>query len=415
MPPVLGVRTSAAERELWMTSSHKNRFNLKILVILSIGHLVTDIYQGSLPALLPLLKENLSLSYTMAAAILMTANLASSVVQPFFGYLSDKKGKVFLLPLGCLCAGIGLSLLGIPNKYAIVLLLVTVSGLGVAAFHPEGYKTAHFFTGDKMATGMSVFTVGGNLGFALGPIISLSIVTWLGFDYLPLMVILSLVFVCLLSFSWGFISSAGRQATVEKAKSTHKAQEGVYFSLFLIIATVVMRSCAQIGLMTYIPFYYIDVLNGDPLYAAELVSVFLLGGVVGTIGGSLIADRTGHKRYLISSLFLSSVLFPLIFMTEGPMLFVALGVLGMVMISSFTVTIVMAQQLLPQNLGVASGLMVGFAIGTGGLGVTVLGVVADHYGVLVALQSIWLLPVVALLLSLAIRYPARTRSDGGPH
>lgn len=397
-----------------MNSSHENKFNLKILVILSVGHLVTDIYQGSLPALLPLLKEKLLLSYTMAASILMVANLASSVVQPFFGYLSDKKGKVFLLPLGCLCAGIGLSLLGIPDRYLIVLLLVIISGLGVAAFHPEGYKTAHFFTGDKMATGMSVFTVGGNLGFALGPIISLYIVTWLGFDYLPVMVILSLVFVSLLSFSWGFISSAG-QATVEKAKSTEEAQEGVYFSLFLIIATVVMRSWAQIGLMTYIPFYYIDVLKGDPLYAAKLVSVFLLGGVVGTIGGSLIADRTGHKRYLISSLFLSCVLFPLIFMAKGPMLFVALGVLGMVMISSFTVTIVMAQQLLPQNLGVASGLMVGFAIGTGGIGVTILGVIADHYGVLVALQSIWLLPVAALLLSLSIRYPERTRSNRGSH
>jgi len=392
-----------------MAPFHENKFNLKILLILSVGHLVTDIYQGALPALLPFLKEKLLLSYAMTGAIMMAANLTSSVVQPLFGYWSDRKGRVFLLPLGCLTAGIGLSLLGIPDKYAVVLLLVIISGLGVAAFHPEGYKTANFFTGDKMATGMSVFSVGGNLGFALGPIISLSIVTWLNFDYLPVMVIFSLVFVSILSYEWGSISSA-TQVSVEKAKSTEEVRKGVYFSLFLIIATVIMRSWTQIGLMTYIPFYYIDILKGEPLYAGKLVSIFLLGGVAGTIGGSVIADRIGHKPYLIASMLWSSVLFPLIFMTQGVMLFVALGVLGIVLISSFTVTIVMAQQLLPRNLGIASGLMVGFAIGTGGIGVTILGIIADHYGVPLALKSIWLLPVAGFLLSLPIRYPVRRRS-----
>ncbi len=165
-----------------------------------------------------------------------------------------------------------------------------------------------------------------------------------------------------------------------------------------------MRSWTQIGLMTYIPFYYIDILKGEPLYAGKLVSALLLGGVVGTIAGSIIADRIGHKRYLILSMALTSLLFPLIFVAHGFMLFITLGVFGMVLISTFTVTIVMAQQLLPRNLGIASGLMVGFAIGTGGLGVTILGVIADHFGVLNALKSIMVLPVAGLLLCLPIRY-----------
>jgi len=402
----LAVDTARQELSMNSDSSRENKFNLKILLILSLGHLVTDIYQGSLPALLPLLKERLLLSYAMTGVIMMAANLTSSVVQPLFGYLSDRKEKVFLLPLGCLCAGIGLSLVGVPDHYTIVLFLVIVSGLGVAAFHPEGYKTANFFTGDKMATGMSVFSVGGNLGFALGPIISLSVVTWLGFDYLPVMAVFSLVFICLLAHQWGAIS-VGQQATAQKARGAEPVKRGVYFSLFLIIATVIMRSWTQIGLMTYIPFYYIDVLKGEPLYAGKLVSVFLLGGVAGTIGGSIIADRVGHKPYLIASLLFSSIVFPVILMAKGLMLFIALGFLGMVLISSFTVTIVMAQQLLPHNLGIASGLMVGFAIGTGGIGVTILGIIADHFGVLTALESIWLLPVAGLLLSLPIHYPVR--------
>ncbi|MEJ2226422.1 MAG: MFS transporter, partial [Syntrophobacterales bacterium] len=148
------------------TSSRPTTFNLKILLILSFGHVVTDIYQGALPAILPFLKTKLSLSYTMAGVVLMAANLTSSIVQPLFGHFSDKKEIALLLPLGCLFAGLGLSLVSLPNSFGLLLLLVVVSGLGVAAYHPEGFKTASFFTGEKPATGMSVFSVGGNLGMA---------------------------------------------------------------------------------------------------------------------------------------------------------------------------------------------------------------------------------------------------------
>lgn len=189
-----------------MNPSHNKSFNLQILLILALGHLVTDIYQGALPAVLPFLKTKLAISYTMAGVIMMAANFTSSVVQPVFGYLSDKKEKMFLLPLGSFLAGAGMCLVSVPDNYLLVLFLVVVSGLGVAAYHPEGYKTAYFFTGDNVATGMSVFSVGGNLGFALGPIISLSIITYLGFGYFPLMVIFSLIFLSLLLYAWNSLA-----------------------------------------------------------------------------------------------------------------------------------------------------------------------------------------------------------------
>jgi FSR family fosmidomycin resistance protein-like MFS transporter len=389
-----------------MNVSSDTKFNLKVLLLLSLGHLVTDIYQGALPAILPILKAKLSLSYTLAGVILMAANVTSSVIQPLFGYLSDKKEKGFLLPLGCLFAGIGVALLSVPDNYLSVLLLVVISGLGVASFHPEGYKTAHFFTGDKMATGMSVFSVGGNLGFALGPIISISIITYLGFNFLPLMVTFALIFVSLVLYSWSSLAQQ-KPTSLTKAEGPESVPRSTYISLFLVIGAVIMRSWTQMGLMTYIPFYYN--LKGEPLYAGKLVSVLLLGGVVGTILGSMVADRIGHKRYLIFSMFLASLIFPLVFVAKGVLLFVVLGVFGAVLISTFTVTIVMAQQLLPHNLGIASGLMVGFAIGTGGLGVTILGVIADHFGPEIALQSIIVLPVAGLLLSLPIKYPGKKR------
>ncbi len=339
----------------------------------------------------------------------MAGNLTSSVIQPLFGYWSDQREKMFLLPTGCVLAGVGLSLLSIPADFMLVLLLVIVSGLGVASFHPEGYKTAHFFTGDKMAAGMSVFSVGGNLGFALGPIISLFIITRYGFDCLPVMVVFSLMFVSLLIYSRNSIEPTTSAQTGTRKGLQENAPKGAYAALFFIIGTVVMRSWAQMGLMAYIPFYYIDYLKGEPIYAGKLMSVFLLGGVVGTLVGSYLADRWGHKFFLILSMALTTLLFPLIFITEGFALFVALAVVGMMLISSFTVTIVMAQQLLPHNLGIASGLMVGFAIGTGGIGVTLLGLIADNFGVPVALKSIIVLPLAGVLLSLFIKYPRQIR------
>ncbi len=392
---------------------HINTFNLRVLLVLSFGHLATDICQSALPAILPFLKAKLLLSYTMAGIIMLASNITSSVIQPLFGYLSDRKEKAFLLPAGCLCAGLGLSLLSLPDHYGFVLLLVIVSGLGIASYHPEGFKTARFFTGDKMATGLAVFTVGGNVGLALGPLAPTFITTYFGFDYLPLMLLFSLASLVLLAHSWRLLSHA-RTQPVAGGSSQTRPSKAAYVSLGLPVAPVIMRSWTHFGLMAYIPFYYIDYEKGDPLYAGTLVSVFLLGGAIGTLVGSPVADRWGYKRYLMMSLTLTSLLLPLILVTHGLMLFVTLGAVGMVLISSFTVTMVMAQELLPNRMGMASGLMAGFAIGTGGIGVTLLGVIADHLGVPAALKSIMLLPLIGLLLACFIRYPLRRRIQKVP-
>jgi MFS transporter, FSR family, fosmidomycin resistance protein len=382
------------------------KFSLKVLVILSLGHLVVDIYQGALPATLPFIKERLALSYATTGVILLISNLTSSVLQPLFGYYSDRKSTAVLLPVGLLCAGLGFSLLPLMPYYGAVLLLVVVSGLGVASYHPEGYKTAHFFTGDKSATGMSIFSVGGNLGFSLGPILAVAIIGYLGFTSLPIIILPSLACVALILFYRKTIEIP-LQEHAEKQEMTGATPMGAYYSLILIIAVVVMRSWTQIGLMTYIPFYYISHLKADPLFAGKLISTFLVCGAAGTLIGAPMADRWGNKSFVRMSMLLSTIVLPLMFVPaiqRSYLLFVVLGLEGMFLVSSFSVTIVMAQKLLPHKLGIASGLMVGFAIGTGGIGVTLLGIVADRYGVPVALQSIMVLPFIGFLLSLFLRY-----------
>jgi MFS transporter, FSR family, fosmidomycin resistance protein len=389
------------------------KFNLGVLLLLSCGHMVVDMYQGALPVLLPFFKANLGLSYTISGTILIVANVASSVIQPLFGFLSDRKGKAYLLPVGAFLAGAGFSLLATTRSFPAILALAAVSGLGIAAYHPEGFKTARFFTGEKMAAGMSVFSVGGNTGMALGPILALSLVNYRGFSSLPWMIVPSLL------FTVAIIVLRDRVALPKTAEAADQntglpRPKGTLRAFVIIISVIIMRTWTQIGLMTYIPFYYIDFLKGDPVFAGRMVSMFLIGGSIGTLAGSPLADRWGHRFWLRVSMLGSALLFPLIFFVQGVSLFVVVTLLGMILISTFSVTVVMGQNLLPGSLGVASGLLVGFAIGAGGIGVTLLGVIADHYGALVALKCIGALPLAGFLVSLALRYPLSTSSPGRP-
>lgn len=394
------------------------RFNLKVLLLLSLGHVITDIYQSALPTILPFLKEKLDLTYTMTGVILMAASFTSSLIQPLFGFLTDKQEKPLLLPLGCLCAGIGFSFITLAPSYLLVLVLVVISGLGIASYHPEGYKTAHFFTGERRVTGMAVFAVGGSVGFALGPIVTVYTIQYLGLSSLPLMALPALLFAVLLFLNWKKIALPAKDLGQSRQAAASDAPTA-YWGLVVIIAIVMVRSWIQFGLMSYIPFYYITHLKGDPLYASKLIFVFLLGAAIGTLAGAPLADRWGHKRYLTGSMLLSAILLPFTLLAaKGAVLFVALGLVGMITISTFSLTVVMAQRMLPSNLGVAAGLMVGFAIGAGGICVTFLGVLADHFGVPFALKSITILPLIGLVLCLILRYPeeipGRSHQEASP-
>ena len=385
------------------------KMNKKALAVLSAAHLVTDINQGALPALLPFFKEVLNLSYTMSGVILLSANLTSSIIQPVFGHLSDRRPIGWFLPLAPFIACLGLSLTGLISSYSLLLICVIVSGIGIAIFHPEGFKTAYFFTGDKKATGMSIFAVGGNFGIAVGPMVVLTLVTSFGLKgtlamILPGILIAIILFLKLSMFTTP-VEFAQREAKKEVKAPLSKNQK---ISFFLLVSIATIRAWIQFGLVTYIPFYYINYLKGNPLYAGKLVSTFLMAGVLGTLIGAPLADRWGHKKFLSISLLLS---FPLLLLfyyySSGIMAFILLGISGMVLISTFALTTVMGQALLPQHLGIASGMMVGFTISAGGIGVTLLGAIADTWGVPMAIKAIFALPLIAFGLALLVKYPLK--------
>src|SRR3954454_852316 len=161
-------------------SSVRADIDRRAMALLSSGHFATDFSNGALPALLPFLKDKFSLSYTAVGAVILASQASSSLIQPLFGLWSDRRGAMWLLPAGVAVAGAGIAVAADAPSYSLVLLLVLVSGLGSAAFHPEGSKFAGFVSGRKRASGMSWFSIGGNLGFAFGPLATTAVVAAFG-------------------------------------------------------------------------------------------------------------------------------------------------------------------------------------------------------------------------------------------
>jgi len=385
------------------------KFDYRGLVLLSLGHLMTDINTGILPTLLPFLKESMNLTYAMAGMIILFFNFTSAVVQPIFGYITDRKPLPWFLPLGCLASALGMALFGFALSYWQLLVLAVLSGLGVAVFHPEAWRMANFFAGEKKATGVSVFAVGGNLGLALGPLMAAFCIKMFG-------LIGSLFFlvpggamagVFLFSRFWRVKNSP----TLSKGPSgsVTTALRSAFYPMSLLLGMVTLRSWTHAGIMIFIPFYYISHMKGDPLHVGQLLFVFLLAGTFGTFLGGPLADRFGHKRFLLFSLGLTPPCMLLFLLSSGFWSFFWFILTGLVLIISFSVSMVMGQSFMPQHVGTASGLILGLALGMGGIGAALLGFLADRFGVPATLWIVAFIPWAAFVLTAFIPYPYRPK------
>ncbi len=379
--------------------------NFKLLALLAAGHLVTDINTGALPAFLPFIKEFLDLSYTMTASIILVFNITSSVIQPFFGYISDRWSVRWLLPTGPFLASLGLGLLGFGSSYAWILFFAALSGLGQASYHPEGFKTVNILSGQKKATAISLFHFGGNLGFAVGPLLATLFFTHFGLKGSLCFVLpgIGMLAIFLSTKRW----KVGATPTASRIR--HSADRGSsrqrVLPMALLLLTVVFRAATRLSLLTFVPFYFIKILNHDPLVAGKYLSVFLLSGTVGVVVGGPLADRFGYKKTVLFSLSMTPLFLYLFLFTSGTMALVFFAAAGLLIISSNSVTMAMGQSFMPQKVGMASGLILGLGMGIGGIGTTFLGWVADHWGIPLALQATFILPLLAFLAFLFIPYP----------
>ncbi len=376
-----------------------------LLLLLSFGHLCTDIVQGAIPALLPFLKDRFALSYAATGAILLAAHLTSSAIQPLFGYVTDRRPFPVLLAVGCIVSGIGIALVPFAPGYGWLLAAVVFTGLGTAAFHPEGFKATACVASERRATGMSFFSVGGNLGFAVGSPAALFLASRFGLPGASALMAPALLagalFLPALSPIRERIDAASSVPRTRSPDGSHRA----FHAVFLIVLIVVLRSWTQLGLASFLPFLYREELATNPEFVATLLFLFLGSGTVGTLAGGPIADRIGHRRMLFLSLLFQVPLIHWLLSATGKTVFLAAALVGATIVSTFSVTIVMAQELFPERVATASGTIAGFAIGTGGIGVTLLGAAADRYGVPAAAQTITALPAAGAILALLLPVP----------
>jgi MFS transporter, FSR family, fosmidomycin resistance protein len=378
------------------------RPHTKLIGLLALGHFVIDVAQGSLPAVLPFLKQMHALTYAQVAMIVLVGNLTSSIVQPLFGYLSDQVARRWILPLSVFVAGAGIAFVGLTPGYGAVLALVVVMGLGVAAWHPEGYKTATVVAGDRKATALSWFSLGGNVGIAVGPPLMTALIVGFGAaGTLGMLVPSTLVGLLLLAALPMFT----REVMAPRALRARKEGATMPGAMALLILVVSVRAWTTLGFTTFVPFYYVDTLKADPRIVGVLLFVFLGAGALGTVVAGPIADRVGPRPFMTWVLLTALPFGVLFLLSSGPLAVVMLGLFGAILTSSFSVSVVLAQAYLPRHAGMASGLIVGFAIGLGGVGVTVLGRVADRWGVPTALWISALMPLLAFALTRLLPAP----------
>ena len=370
----------------------------RAMAALSAGHLAVDFAGGALPALLPFLVEEFDLSYTLAAALMLASALAGSIVQPVFGLWSDRRGALWLLPAGVAIGGIGIALAAASPRYWLVVLFVVLSGLGTAAYHPEGSKFAAYASGARRASGMSLFSIGGNLGYALGAVAATPLVLLLGLKGGLLLAVPCLAVAAVLVAASPFLGTfAPERPPATRPRGGDERPD----AMAVLLAVVAFRSLAWFGLVTFVPLWEVS-LGHSKAYGNNLLSLMLLGGGAGTLLAGPAADRFGRRPVLLACNLATGPLILVFVLVGGIPGAIALALVGAAVVGTFGVTMVMSQEYLPRHIGMASGLSIGFSIGLGGIAALVLGAVADAVDLRTAMYVCAAAPAVAVALTLLL-------------
>lgn len=382
------------------------------VVALAIGHMVTDMQAGALPIVLPQLKELFSLSYSQLAAIVLLQNFMSSVIQPAFGYLTDRHSLPRFLPFCAAMAGAGFAFVGWVSSYTLLLCAVIFISLASATYHPQASKTVNFLSDDSNRTqNMGIFSIGGNAGMAVGSILMTCLLGMAGglhntvYFAIPGLAVFALMAKAMPDYIRVNKEHELRQAQQSAAGTSEKIS---YWALFLILFYIFMRSSIHSGISTYLPLYFMKFRGFEAVAASSLVSGFLLGGVAGNYIGAILSDKLGARKILLGSITLSiPAIYCITIATTQFFAMLSVVMAGFFIIGSFATTIIIAQCMMPNNVGMASGLTIGFSVGLGGFGVTILGTLADKFGLPMVMQLMAWLPIVAAVVAMGIPIPKK--------
>jgi FSR family fosmidomycin resistance protein-like MFS transporter len=374
-------------------------------MLLGSGHFVVDMTVGALSPLLPVFKKALGLSDLRTSLVLASITFSSSFIQPLFGLIADRVRATWFLWGGVAFATIGLSLSGLVDAYAVLLALIVVCGLGVGAYHPEAARVANHLAGARKASGVAWFTIGGNLGFAIGPLVVALFVPLLD-ERTTLVFLLPGAAACtlLLVFHDRIAHPiAPRHATAAAGRSDLRG-------MTLLVTAVSLRTWTQLGLMTIVPLYLTSERGLSTREQGLVIFAFVMTGSLGTIAGSVVADRIGGKAMFVGSIPLATPLVGVFIVSDGAGGIVALAAAGFILMASFSATVVMGQDYMPHRLALAAAWVLGFgAIGSATPWLPAIGAIADAQGRETALWIIAALPLLAAAVAVLMPRPGRTR------
>jgi FSR family fosmidomycin resistance protein-like MFS transporter len=384
-----------------------NRYN----VLTMFGHICTDINQGALPAILPFLVLHKDISYTSAAGLIFAANSVSSFIQPLFGYLGDKVSWPWLMGLGVFLAGSGLAIVGFLDNYWTIFAAVTVSGIGIALFHPEGGRIANLAAGENKGAGIALFAVGGNIGFALGPIIASVALATLGLKGTAVLLVPAIGMAIVVLISLKSLKRITAESQRQKNNGKHAAGEDDWRSFFKVSACITSRSVVQYGLITFIPLYFTAVLMLPEASASTTLTLFLVAAAIATLLGGQAADRFGYTcivRGGFSLLVPLVLIFPLL-TNLYPAIFLLIP-MAVALNAPQGATIAMGQKFLPNHIGTSSGIMLGLAVSMGGMVAPGIGWIGDRYGLTTAMYAVGAFAVLTMLLAFLIPSQSKSRT-----
>jgi MFS transporter, FSR family, fosmidomycin resistance protein len=380
-----------------------------ILVLLAATHTIDDLYQGAVPALLPFLAIERHYTYAGLTGLTLAATFLSSAVQPAFGVITDRRRLGWLIAVGLLVAGIGVGLSGLGDSYVITWLAIALSGVGVAAYHPEATRTARGVAGNSTQA-MSWFSVGGNIGIALGPLVVTPVLLITGLRGTPLLAVPAVAMAALLAIRrpWRRAHAAGQAVRAARTadERAERPRPDDWRSFARLTAVVTTRSIAYFGVASLLALFVIHRFHEPTAVGSAALTVFVAAGAVGSLTGGWLADR--WRRLATMRLGYACAIPALVLLAAAPdvaVAFCAAIVSGLALFLPFAVQVTLGQDYLPNRIGTASGVTLGLAISIGGLAAPLFGFLADSYGLAVSLAVLAGLPVLSVVFASRLREP----------
>lgn len=369
------------------------------VILLAMGHFFNDFYCNFLPILLPILIPKLGLSLTLSGALVMVMSLSANVLQPVFGYFMDKYNFNKIMPLIIPFGAVFICLTNWASNFIVLATLIGLSGLAVSTFHPMGAGLVSKVAPDgKISTCISIFVAGGSFGFALAPILLVYFMQMYSLDYLPILIIPAII-LGVLMYSSGL--SKARFVNEQVAKNMHfnLAQILQNKPLMLLNISMGLRAWLFTALVTFLPLWAIEK-GCDNTLSGWILTIYLCGSVIGGLIGGALNDKIGYKKVILWALIFTLIptMYFLFAQQIDILMYIALFVGGGLVMAANPGAIVWGQDLLPDNPGMASGMMLGLSFGLGGFGTMLTGSLAESYGLTMALALTAILVVISIVL-----------------